>query len=499
MGAFLSLFSKVALFAGCMLLVAITPFSAWALNIHALYTSACQREVGVILKVDERYAYLLNLNGEMKLIRPYEIIYLAYYPAEFFPAQRKSSFDDVEQVVITTLIDSEPVELVRGWPLGYTADEISFLNESGHEQIIQRRSIYAIRFEKKSSPIQFELNGRAVDYEFQHPFAFRSCGTPAALTEKQIFPQQTLNQPVAIKRELDDLKVNYLRLERYAREQRFYAVPEVQKNQTSLGLWTSYGSRYGSSSGRSNNLTPVLTDSYSSDIFDYQHIFVTGSAPMSFGSHEEAQTQASYSMKASYFHFGFMVDPSLILVGTQYVWKTEDFSESDLRLNDTSFMEMGLDIGHFTFQLHFGNNIQLGAFAKSDFFEASLAVPRVGFSYQKPSWKVDGFMGVGSGTEVEKSGGDAHLTMHLRRINFFYFPNPKFNWQLSFLDRHIVNAGSFPIDSRSTTLAGYFGYRFWKRYEVKGFAALESMKQTIKGNSADKTVPKAGVAFSLYF
>ncbi len=477
----------------------LLPGLAQALNIHALYSSACQRELGVILKVDERFVYLLNLKGEMKLIRPYEIIYFAYYPAEYFPSQGEADFADVDQIVITTLINNEPVELVRGWPLGYTAEEISFLTTSGQEQIIQRRNIYAIRFERKTEKIRFELKNRAVDFEFQHPFAFRSCSIGATKTEKMIFPQQTLNQPIAIKRELDDLKTSYLRLERYAREQRFYAIPEVQKNLTSLGLWTSFGSRYGSSTSRNNNLTPVLTDSYSSDIFDYQHIFVTGSAPMPFGSHEEPQTQAYYGFKASYFHFGLMLDPSLILVGTQYGWKEEDFTETDVRVNDTSFMEMGFDFGNYSFQLHLTNALQIGASAPNDFYENALNVSRFGLAYQKPSWKIEGFAGAGGNDGSRFSATPQSLRVSLQRLNFYYYPHSIFNWQFSLIQRSIQATGAFEINSRSTTLAAYMGYKFWKRYEVKGFGSLETIKQTIKGIPADKTAPKAGVALSLYF
>lgn len=500
LGAHLNSFSKPhikSLILTLFVCASVFAPEAFGLNIHALYTSACQREVGVILKVDEKFVYLLNLQGEVKSIRPYEIIYLAYYPAEYFPAQGPARFADVEQLIITTLIDNEPVELARGWPLGYTTDEISLLNETGQEQIIQRRNIYSLSFQTKQSATEFQLKGRAVDFEFEHPFAFRSCPLGAGRKDKQIFPQQTLNQPIAIKRELDELKASYLRLQRYANEQRFYAIPEIYKNQTSLGVWTSFGSRYGSSSSRSNNLTPVLTDAYSSDIFDYQHIFVTGSAPMSFASHEEAQTQAYYSFKASYFHFAFMMDPNLILVGSQYQWREADFTEPDVRLNDANFMEMGVDFGSLSLQLHLGNTLQLGAYDSTSFMQSTVNVTRFGLAYQKPSWKIDGFWG--SGEAAETRVANDRLAVGLSRVNFYCNPQARVNWQISYIRRSIAKTGAFTIDSTSNTLAGYVGYRFWKRYEGKGFAAVESLKQNINGTAADKTVPKIGIALSLYF
>lgn len=466
------------------------------MNIHALYTSACQREVGVILKVDDKFVYLLNLAGQVKPIRPYEIIYFAFYPAEYFPAQGPARFDDVEQVTIMTLIDEQPVELVRGWPLAYTTEEISLLNEAGQEQVIQRRNIYSLGFQKKTGVTQFRMDQKPVDFEFEHPFAFRDCPVGSGRKDKKVFPQQTLNQPIAIKRELDELKNSYLRLKRYESEQRFYALPEIYRNQTSLGLWTTFGSRYGSSTSRNNNFTPVLTDSYSSDIFDYQHVFVTGSAPMSFATHEEAQTQAYYAFKASYFRFALMLDPSLILVGEQYRWRQEDFSSADVRLNDVSHMEMGVDFGHFSFQIYPAGNLNVAAYDGTTFVDYPSQLFGFAVSYQKPGWKIEGISGSGNSTENSQT---ANGTVAVQRVNLFLTSSPRANWQVSVIQRRVTNNGTLQFNAESTTLAAFGGYRFWKRYEAKGFVSVESTKQSIGSVNADRTIPKAGGAISLYF
>ena len=44
--------------------------AARALSVHAVYRTACSREVGVILKVEKRKIYLLRLDGTLVQIDP---------------------------------------------------------------------------------------------------------------------------------------------------------------------------------------------------------------------------------------------------------------------------------------------------------------------------------------------------------------------------------------------------------------------------------------------
>ncbi len=49
-----------------------------AIQYSAIYTSACEREIGIILKGDDSKIFLLDLNGEIKQMRRFDIIYIAY-------------------------------------------------------------------------------------------------------------------------------------------------------------------------------------------------------------------------------------------------------------------------------------------------------------------------------------------------------------------------------------------------------------------------------------
>ncbi|MBU1910557.1 MAG: hypothetical protein KJ726_10960, partial [Verrucomicrobia bacterium] len=105
-----------------------------------------------------------------------------------------------------------------------------------------------------------------------------------------------------IRRELDRLRKGYQELVDDIEDQKFYPVPQLYRNRTSLGFWGSLLSRYAASESRSNNLTPLLTNTYSSGPFRYQHIFFTGTTPNGLLLHNEAQTQVFYRFKAAYFH-----------------------------------------------------------------------------------------------------------------------------------------------------------------------------------------------------
>ena len=96
------------------------------------------------------------------------------------------------------------MDLVEGWPVDYSDSKISFLLRDGNELVM------------------------------------------------------FLNDPIVIKRELVRLKEGHEQILEYEQNQKFYPVPQVFENRTSLGLWFS------------------LIDELSKGPFGYQHIFLTG-------------------------------------------------------------------------------------------------------------------------------------------------------------------------------------------------------------------------------
>lgn len=483
------------------------PLAVEALTVHALYSSACQREVGVILKVDPSYVHLLNTKGKVVKIRPFEVIYLTTYPAEFLPIYEVSDLSSIPAVEIKTRVGGDVVSFVEGWPLGYTKDEISFLTRRGTETVISRRSIFSIDFRPVTEPVRFDQERKRQAYEFEHPFAFRDCPSDIKGEDKvRVFPQQMINQPVTIKRELDVLRTGYERLRWYEREQDFYPVPETVRSETSLGFIFNLGSRYGASTSRTNNYTPVLTDKYSSDIFDYQHTFVTGSAPMFYAAHEEAQTQSFYAFKASYFHLSAMADLNLLLVGSQYPWREADFdNRADLRLNDVTFIEFGFDFGRWAFQLHLTDVLQLGSFFDGITQIDTVNVPKVGLSYQGNTFKVEAFGGSAAvGTDRSKlTNKFGTLNVSLQRANLHYAGWDDLQLTYSLIRRQVNYDRDFTVASSSLTNAVYFTKPFRKRYQIQGMFSAEGITNDFRSptNAArdDKLYPKAGLGFGLFF
>jgi hypothetical protein len=244
------------------------------------------------------------------------------------------------------------VDLVDGWPIDYSEEKISFLQRDGKDLVINRDSIWSLEI-LPSSAQQATAQLAADNIDYAHPQASGFCsGAATGANRRQVFPQQFLNDEVVIKRELDRLQEGYEKVEKYSHDQLFYAVPEVYRNETSLGLWLSFGARHGANDRR-NNLTPLLTDELSLGPFGYQHVIMTGSAPNRLLIHEEPQTQIYYAFKAAYFHASVFFDPNLVLVGAKYSWRYSDFSNNDAndRWVESFLIELGFDIGNLSLQI----------------------------------------------------------------------------------------------------------------------------------------------------
>ena len=514
MEAPLNLFSKsMSSLRATIILLGILVFQvaiqsqAWAINLNSIYTAACRRDVGLIVQVDEQNILFLSLDGgKVRSVPKHEIIYLAYYPMDLLPMAGVANPEDLEFYQVSTSSNGDVRELVRGWPIGFTKDKVAFLSPRGHESVVSRRSIFALKRSHLKGSRKFPQKRSFQSYRFVHPYQFKDCPEDRfGKGTTKIYPQQILSHPVMIKREMDEFQREAARLKRYNREQSFYPVPEVFENLTSLGLWHTFGYRHGGSSKRVSNFTPVLTDSYSSDIFDYQHTFVAGSAPIMNSLHEEPQMHSLYSFKASYFHFSALADPNLILVGRNYEWQDNDFDGPDDRWNSVSQIEMGFDFGHWAIQLYLADVYQVGMHNGMELENEVYSLGRVGMSYRTHKFGIYASLGSGSEDNEEGSGQIYHTSVNGLRINLSLYRLWKADWTYSLIRREIdFQSSQFHYDSEAMTHALYVSYPLSRRYRVGGFMSIEShsngyTQATTAKESDSATYMKAGANFSLNF
>jgi hypothetical protein len=542
-----SFFKKYSLI---ILLLLLIPGPLSAINIHGLYVSSCERELGIIIKAEKTKITLLTLEGKFKIIPRHEIIYLTYYSIDSFPDVNVQINSMSDVIRIDTVQNNRVVKLVEGWPIDYSENDISFLTLDGNEVLISRENIWKISIIKiKNSTHPEETSGTTISfnnrntakYSFVHPYPFRLCPDFKTKNRRErsktvtVYPQQMLNDLVQIKIELDRLQEGRERIKKYGVYQQFYAVPQIYKNLTSLGYWFSYGSRYGASESRSNNLTPILQNEFSSGVFGYQHLLLTGSAPMPYSIHEETQTQFYYRFKADYFHMGFMLDPNMFLVPwDKYMWKSGDLEKLDDGINPTFAMELGLDYGYFTFQFYLdalnmgirngdlgyyggSGSIRAGTSFQNHFLKVELQYDPWTFIRNKYSQESDES---NNGTpdilisEVQVGVFRFNLeTTYFKNIHIRYsfiyrrikFRNRYNDYKVGddFTDTEGIKEQLFNYRSRSFTSAVYFIHSFKNSYTFGVFSSLEyhtAASETYEKEYDNQNFyPKLGVYASLFF
>ena len=73
-----SLFSRAIFWLPIILACAPIGSNLKAITISAVYTSACQRDLGVIIDADTSKIRLLTLDGDIKRIDRFSIIYISF-------------------------------------------------------------------------------------------------------------------------------------------------------------------------------------------------------------------------------------------------------------------------------------------------------------------------------------------------------------------------------------------------------------------------------------
>ena len=99
------------------------------MTINAVYYASCAREIGVIINVNQTKITILSLDGTIKEINRFDVIYLAQYPIGEMPIHKVINASDYDGVEVKTIFGDNIVDLVSGWPIDFSKEKISkFVN-----------------------------------------------------------------------------------------------------------------------------------------------------------------------------------------------------------------------------------------------------------------------------------------------------------------------------------------------------------------------------------
>jgi len=475
------------------------------MKLSAIYTGSCARQVGVIVGVDDDQLTLLDLKGEFRKVSRYEIIYMAYYPLGRLPVRqiRQKPGDPLPYLVKTTFA-GELRPLVEGWPLDFDENQISFLALDGHEQVIDRNAIWDLQQSAQGPAIQVNTAVQPV-LKLTHPYPFAYC--PNATTGQSIDPQFLLGEPLMIKKELDQLNLKFSDLDTYEKDKRFYAVPQVYRNQNKIGLWFSSGSRYGASKNRSNNFAPVFESELSEGPFGFQRILVTGSARMNFSLSGEPQNQFYYRLKSDYVHFSFLFDIERIFLGEEsYKWQADELGSGEARMNEIQHLGGGFDYGHWAVGYNLAS-MQYGVKVGTTFFRSRVAMDRPHLIYHHRWLKAELYYGHLVAGKVNNlvpakdsdtpeqiaqrerltnelaAAPDFLMTQQFYRLNLYPWPGQGFHPEVSLIRRNMAfereantaESGESPMvfNERNSILSLAAEVELFRDLLIKGFFSLE--------------------------
>ncbi|MGK5093943.1 hypothetical protein WDW89_18260 [Deltaproteobacteria bacterium TL4] len=511
-----------------------------AIQLSAIYASACEREIGIILNVDDATVKMLNLSGDIKSIRRFDIIYIAEYPVGKVNIPKIEPSEDIKIVEIKTLFENQVVDLLKGWLTNYSDRNMSFLTTDGIETVIDINNIWNISFTDQKDTISFNGNDSVKRFHFVHPYPFISCELDQ---EEQkglsIYPDHLLETPLLIKIELDRLQLGYEKLQTYVKEKVFYPEPQIFTNITTLGIWASSNLRYGSSSTRNSSFIPVVRSELSEGLFKFQRVVVTGTAPMPYSVHEEPQTQLYYSMKSSYFHMSLMYDLGRLLVGDgNYKWQLDDLKDYDDRQNEKMHIGGGFDYGNFSIE-YTSADINFAVRHDDLFYSNSFSLNRTGLFYRHRLLKVAFYSGFSGGKEEDKHekqnvasdnaseeekayiaylneqqnlAPDVRVRYQFFRLNLEFSNVKKLKPHYSMLYRNIdfelgpgsKGASNFMYEGEALTNAVYLRYELTEEdLFFEGFISIELLKNKSSTNEftqeSRNNYLKSGVSIGLVF
>lgn len=530
----LSLLYKIL--GGLVLYCIMGTMDMFAIQISAVYSSGCSREIGVFLDVNKSKVSLLNLEGEVKVIPRYNISYISQYPVGKLPIKAVNYHPNTRLVEIKTLYKNEPVELVNGWMIDYAEDQISFLTQAGDDTVIDVSDIWDFQMAPQKEKITFSTNGTFPKYQFIHPYPFIHCQKEESKKGDpyRIYPQHLMEEPVLIKAELDRLQEGFDRLEAYDSDKKFYPEPHTYNNSVKLNIWGSLGLRHAVSKNRNSSFIPSVASQLSEGPYGFQRVWVTGSAPMPYSVHEEPQIQAYYRMKSDFVHLSVNYDISRLLVGEDaYHWKKDDLRSEDSRWNEKFHVAGGVDYSHYSIEYSI-TDVEYAMKGGGSFFTDSFFLNKFGAFFYFKNIDIDLYYGIGKDSkeelELDKDSDSEEEEAYKEKLQSDYDKKSDFNGKFTFFrvnlnlksfedleprysliyrmidfekDPDYWGNGEFKYKGNSFTNALYLSYSLGYDLSMTGFIAVEYLESkygtTGLDHKASASYAKGGASLALTF
>jgi hypothetical protein len=474
---------------------------AFAVQVEALYTSLCQRHVGITLYVDKRFSYFLNTDGQLKKIPRYQILSIASYPLDHFPLLKDVNIpEQMPQVRLWTLKKGELIQLGQGFVLGYNQSGFQLLTLQGHEVYISSDSIWRIEILRTANTLNAAKSSQK-NYNFSHPQ--RGQCLDSKDSGVVVYPSDLISDPVSIKRRFDSQIAAFKKVQDYDEAQSFYAVPQIYKNFTSIGYWLPVGSRYGSSTGRIAGIAPLIRNEYSQGPFSFQHLSLTGAGPIPESIHEESQTMLYYGFKSSYVHFAGFIDPSLILAGANYQWQEDDLNGLDERAVESSYISLGFDRGPFSITFFLNSHI-FGAFTQDgNFTKYTADLFRLGLGWRTSKLSLNFNTSVSGDMEIKNSSSeDWDGTFKFMKLSATYDLNEFWKTEAFFFSRQVSAEDSNSVSefSGDSKTLGVGVYNFLtRRWMIGARLSAENVDNKSSNQNEKSKFLKSGLHASMNF
>jgi hypothetical protein len=448
---------------------------AMAMQVEAIYTSLCGRMIGVNLYADKRFAHFITTDGKYKKIPRYQILSMASYPLDKFPAQAELKIPgSVPYTRLWTFNKGEKVILAEGYVLGSNSSGFQIFTLKGSEVFVSRDSLWKVEIINDGSSLIVESQAQG-KYYFSHPHQEKCKEEKVG---DALFANELISDPISIKRKFDQQMTALKLLRDYEEAQAFYAIPHIYRNSTAIGYWLPIGNRYGSSEGRASGMAPLIRNEYSKGPFSFQHLSLTGTGPIPDSIHEEPQTMIYYGFKASYLHFAAFIDPALILAGKNYQWQEDDLTNIEDRVVESGYMALGFDRGSFSITLFINSHVFGGFQEENDFTKYDGNLARVGLSWRTPKLILKFNKTISS--DLDPSSGSAFDwqdgKLDIMRWDAQYDWSEKFKSELFYIGRTLSfqdNFSSASYNGKSSTFGAGGYYSLTRRWIVGTRLSME--------------------------
>ncbi len=297
----------------------LAPSESFALEVYTVITNGCEPQTGLIVNTDDDNAYILNLEGELAVVKRGEIDVVLVYYVHDNPIKSLDLTSGLRNFLREVHVDDNENTRFVGWPIRFMEELIIFYDTEGKTHLVDIDRIKHFAALESVDSTLLEI-GNFKPGNFGLGGNLPECSSVETQSGKITDPTRMISERIKVNKFFSVYNTGFALLKRFQRKTVFYAKPFLFEKATRLGVVYTDGA----SLGEMNFIIPLYFQWSNGSPYASQGVYSIGSKPLELLPSVEPHFAIQTDVKSHFFTGSFVGNAVCLSAGSGCVVEKRD-------------------------------------------------------------------------------------------------------------------------------------------------------------------------------